>query len=66
MKMWKLRIYNTKTFNTESEMVIPDIVAQMIFGNNDLSCYKDYPNNKIYGNKEHTAVFDAVTEGKED
>lgn len=61
--MWKVRIY--EGFGVESEMVIPDSLAQMIFNNKDLGCSKDYPNTKIFFSKTHTAVFDRVVD-KED
>lgn len=63
MKKWKVRIYDCKTFVTVAEMIIPDILAQMIFENKNLTCSKDYPSNKIYASKTHTAVFDEVTDG---
>lgn len=63
MKNWKVRIYDCKTFETMTEMVIPDILAQMIFENKNLTCAKDYPSNKIYSSKTHTAVFDEVIDG---
>lgn len=63
MKNWKVRIYNCKTFETVTEMVIPDALAQMIFENKNLTCAKDYPSNKIYSSKTHTAVFDEVIDG---
>lgn len=64
MKLWKVRIYNNKTLCTESEMTIPDALAQMIFNNTNLGCSKDYENTKIFYSKTHTAVFDTITEEK--
>lgn len=63
MKNWKVRIYDCKTFVTVAEMIIPDALAQMIFENKNLTCAKDYPSNKIYASKTHTAVFDEVIDG---
>jgi hypothetical protein len=53
MKMWKVRIYNNKTRCAESEMIVPDALAKMIFNNPNLGCSKDMElPDEVYDNMQ--------------
>lgn len=62
--MWKVRIYEGISGNKD-EMIISDSLAEMIFNNVNLKCDSDYPDNKVFISKTHTAYFNRV-EDKED